>query len=569
MKMSCYRLKIDRFGNQCMETTLKGDYLLNVPQLNKGTAFTKNERKKFNLLGKLPPRIETLNDQVNRAYIQLKSYKDVNQKNIFLNELHNTNQVLFYKLFSNNIEEIMPIIYTPQVAVNCQNFSNEFRFPHGLYIPYSDKNGIRKIIDNYSHNEIDLIVVTDGERILGIGDQGIGGIGIPIGKLMLYTLLGGINPIRTLAIVLDVGTNNKKLLNDPMYLGLRRPRITGRKYINFIDDFVSVLKQKMPSVLLQWEDFGRENASLILERYRKKICSFNDDIQGTAVVTLAAILTALKTLKQKLPDQRIVILGAGSAAIGIANQITTAMKREGLANLEARKRFWLLDYNGLITDESKDIILSQKPYLRKAIEIKNWNIKNKKAISLLEVVKNVKPTILIGCSTAANSFTKEIVKEMAKHVARPIIFPLSNPTANSEAIPEDLIKWTDGRALIATGSPFKPVFYKNKKYIIAQCNNALAFPGIGLGVVASKSREVSDEMFWAAVETLHKESPILKKSNNSLLPSVKEASHVAKKIGTKIAQIALKNSLSNLPISKNIRSLIERTIWKIKYKKLI
>lgn len=561
--MSYYRLKIDRFDNQCIETNLKGDALLNAPQLNKGTAFTKNERKKFNLLGKLPPRIETLNEQVSRAYIQFKSYKDLNQKNIFLNELHNTNQVLFYKLLSNNIEEIMPIIYTPQVAVNCQTFSNEFRFPQGLYIPYSDKNSLKKIIGSYPRDEIDLIVVTDGERILGIGDQGIGGIGIPIGKLMLYTLLGGINPIKTLPIVLDVGTNNKKLLNDPMYLGLRHRRITGRKYIKFIDDFVSVLKQKMPHVLLQWEDFGRENASAILERYRKKICSFNDDIQGTAVVTLAAILTALKTLKQKLSDQRIVILGAGSAAIGISNQIIAAMKREGLTNLEARKRFWLLDYNGLITDESKDIISSQKSYLRKISEIKNWKIKNKNAISLLEVVKNVKPTILIGCSTKANSFTKEIVKEMNKHTARPIIFPLSNPTANSEAIPKDLIKWTDGRALIATGSPFEPVIYKNKKYTIAQCNNALTFPGIGLGVIASKSHEVSDEMLWAATETLHHESL---KRKNSLLPSVKEASYVAKKIATKIAQIALKKNTAK---NKNIQDLIKKVTWKIAYKKII
>ncbi|MEI8055227.1 MAG: NAD-dependent malic enzyme [bacterium] len=532
---------------QYIETALIGYELLNSPQLNKGTAFTAIERKNFNLLGKIPPHIETLDEQVVRAYAQLKSYENPNKKNIFLNELYNTNNVLFYKLASSHIEEITPIIYTPHVAVNCQTFSNEFRRPQGLYISYQDKNYLSEIIASYSCDKIDLIIVTDSERILGIGDQGIGGIGICIGKLMLYTLFGGINPLRTLPIVLDMGTNNKKLLADPTYLGLRRPRITGSKYISFIDDFVAALKQKIPNVLLQWEDFGRLNAPVILKRYRSQICSFNDDIQGTAVVTLAAILAAIKILKQKLTDQRIVILGAGSAAIGIANLITLGMKHS-----KARQCFWLLDNIGLITEESENIIQSQKPYLRKICDIKNWNIKNRKAISLLEVVKNVKPTILIGCSTAANSFTKEIVREMAKHVERPIIFPLSNPTANSEANPSDLIKWTNGQALIATGSPFDS---------IAQCNNALVFPGIGLGVIASKAQEVTDEMLWAAVGALYKESPSLKNPANPLLPPIKEASRIAKKIGKKVAAIALKNT--------NVNKLIAQTTWKIEYKKIV
>ena len=475
---------------------------------------------------------------------------------------------MFYKLASENIEEIMPIIYTPEVASYCQSFSNEFRRPHGLYISYPDKNNLEKILNNYSDDKIDLIIVTDGERILGIGDQGVGGIGIPIGKLMLYTLFGGINPTRTLPIVLDVGTNNKKLLNDPLYLGWRHPRITGNKYISFIDDFVSVLKQKIPNVLLQWEDFGRINAPMILNRYRKKICSFNDDIQGTAVVTLAAILAAIKASKQKLTNQKIVILGAGSAGIGIADSIVNAMTRQGLTQSQARECFWLLDNIGLITEESKNIIQNQKPYLRDTKKIKNWRIKNKKAISLLEVVKNVKPTILIGCSTAGGSFTKEIIKEMAKHVDRPIIFPLSNPTSSCEAKPSDLIKWTDGRALIATGSPFDPVVYKNKEIAIAQCNNALAFPGIGLGIVASKAREVTDEIFWAAVETLYKESPILKNPNHPLLPSIKNASDVAKKIAIKVAKIALKNNLSSLSTNTSPHKLVAKNIWKITYKKL-
>lgn len=534
--------------------------LLNTPQLNKGTAFSKEERKKFNLLGKLPFSIETLKQQVSRAYKQFKSYKDPNQKNIFLNELFNTNQILFYKLASEHIEEITPIIYTPYVAINCQNFSSEFRHPYGLYISYPDKDFLKEIIDNRPYNKVDLIVATDSERILGIGDQGVGGIGIPIGKLMLYTIFGGINPIKTLPIVLDVGTNNKKLLNDPLYLGWRHPRITGKKYINFIDDFVTVLKQKIPNVLLQWEDFAREKASVILDRYRKKICSFNDDIQGTAIVALAAILAAIKVSKQELTKQRIVILGAGSAATGIANLIVEGMRLGGLSEQTARENFWLLDIVGLITEESENIISNQKPYLRKIKEIQTWNIKNQKAISLFEVIKNVKPTILIGCSTAANSFTEKIIKEMAKHVKRPIIFPLSNPTTNSEAKPEDLIKWTDGRALIATGSPFDPVIYKNKKYIIAQCNNVLVFPGIGLGVIASKSHEVSDEMLWACVYALYKESPSLKDPSKPLLPLIKKAAQTAKKIGKQVAKTALKIDLTTA------RKLITKTTWKIGYK---
>lgn len=561
------RARINKHTKERATITLTGEELLNNSQLNKGTAFTTKERKKLKLLGKLPLRVETLGEQVIRAYAQLKSHNNLNQKNIFLNELYNTNQVLFYKLIADHIEEITPIIYTPQVAINCQNFSNEFRRPKGLYISYPDKHYLAQIIDNRPYSAVDLIIVTDGERILGIGDQGVGGIGIPVGKLMLYTLFGGINPLKTLPIVLDVGTNNKELLADPMYLGWRHPRITGNKYISFIDDFVAVLKQKIPNVLLQWEDFGRLNAPVILKRCRNQICSFNDDIQGTSVVTLAAILAAIKISKQKLAEQRIVILGAGSAAIGIANSIVSGMQREGLTEKIAYKRFWLLDNIGLITEVSENIIQCQKPYLRRINDIENWNIKNRKTISLLEVVKNVKPTILIGCSTAANSFTKEIVMEMAKHVARPIIFPLSNPTANSEANPEDLIKWTEGRALIATGSPFAPVVYKGKKRVIAQCNNALAFPGIGLGVVATKARQVSDEMLWAAVKALYKESPSLKNTTNPLLPSIKEAPRVAKKIGKKVAEVALKSGLTTQPPGANISKLIAQTTWKIEYKR--
>ena len=562
--MEKYKIKTNTnaIDNKYIVTNLKGEALLRNSQLNKGTAFTLAERKNLALLGRLPQRVETLKEQVIRAYAQFSSYKHVDQKSIFLNELYNTNQVLFYKLVEENIETIAPIIYTPHVAVNCRTFSSEFRHPYGLYISYPDRDNLANIIDNCQNTTVDLIIVTDSQRILGIGDQGVGGIGIPIGKLMLYTLFGGIDPRKTLPVVLDVGTDNKKLLADPMYLGWRHPRISGNKYSRFIDDFVAVLKQKLPNVLLQWEDFGKKNAPVLLKKYRKKICSFNDDIQGTAVVTFAAILAAIKVTKQKLTAQRIVILGAGTAAVGIADLIVTGMQRQGLTKQKACERFWLLDSMGLITEKSKNIIYNQKPYLRKIKEIKNY-----KNISLLEVVKNVKPTILIGCSTAANSFTKEIIREMAKHVEKPIILPLSNPTANSEAIPADLIKWTEGRALIATASPFAPVIYKNKKYVVAQCNNVLVFPGIGLGVIASKAHEVNDAMLWVAVEALYRESPSLKNPQNPLLPPIKKAANVARKIAEKVAAKVLENQLTTLSPETKVHDLITQTTTKIEYKK--
>ena len=568
-KKDSYKFKINRLGTQYITTDLIGDELLNTPQLNKGTAFTKEERKRFNLLGKLPSRIESLKEQLERVYTQFNRYKDINQKRLFLNELYNINQVLFYKFCLNNLEELTPIIYTPYVATACQNFSDEFCRPYGIYISYPDQAHMEKILDSLPHSEIDLVVVTDGQRILGIGDQGVGGIGIPIGKLILYTLLGGINPLKTLPIVLDVGTNNKNLLQNPRYLGWRHQRITGKKYSHFIDKFIFSLKKKNPNVLVQWEDFGKENAAVILERYRKTICSFNDDIQGTAVVTLAAILAAIRSSKQELAKQRIVILGAGSAAIGIADLIVFGMQREEVTKEAAQKRVWLLNRKGLITNYSKEITPNQKLYLHKLEEIKDWKVENRNKISLLEVVKNVKPTILIGCSTAANSFTKEIVTAMAKHVANPIILPLSNPTANSEATPKDLIKWTNGQALIATGSPFDPVIYKNKKHVIAQCNNALAFPGIGLGIIASKAREVTDKMLWAAVKTIYKKSTIPKKPTDSFLPLLKDAADISKEIGKQVAKTVLKNGNSSFPSNSDVNKLITQTLWKAEYKKLV
>lgn len=560
-----FNIKTNSNGEQILTTSVTGDALLNCPQLNKGTAFTQLERHQFGLLGKLPLHVETIEEQLQRAYAQYQSYETPKQKNIFLHELYNTNQVLFFKLVKNYLEEMTPIIYTPHVATACQTFSNEFRRPQGLYISYPEQEHLAEIIDNRPIKDVDLIVVTDGERILGIGDQGVGGMGIPVGKLMLYSLFGGINPLRTLPIVLDVGTNNEKLLQNPHYLGWRNPRISGEKYDKFIEKFVKAVKEKLPNVFLQWEDFGRDNAARNLEKYRKTLCSFNDDIQGTAVVTLSALLAAVKTIGQKISQQRIAILGAGSAAIGVANLIHQGMVREGLSAKEAQQNFWVIDINGLLTDKSTELSPQQKFYARNHAETAKWQVNNPQRITLAEVVKEIKPTILLGFSTAGGAFTESIVREMSQHVEHPIIFPLSNPTSSCEAIPEDLIKWTDGKALIATGSPFAPVIYKEKTYTIAQCNNSFVFPGIGLGTIVSKAKEVSDEMLWSASQTLLHEAPSLHDNLAPLLPPITQAAAVARKIGLAVATQAINEDLARIDNTADLQKLIEEYYWNAAY----
>lgn len=564
--MADYQIVIDpETSEKYLETKLQGYQLLFSPQLNKGTAFTEQERHEFKLLGKLPFSVETLEQQVIRVYEQLKSFTTPLQQNIFLNALHDTNQILFYKLVEAHITEILPIIYTPHVAAECQSYSHEFRRPRGLYLAYPDRDHLDQILDDLPNSVIELIVVTDGQRILGIGDQGVGGIGIPIGKLMLYSIIGGINPLKTLPIVLDVGTDNQQLLNDPMYIGWRHPRITGPQYDEFIEKFVHSVKQKFPNLLLQWEDFSRDNAAVILKRYRNQICSFNDDIQGTAVVTLAALQAAIKVAKQSLAEQRIVMLGAGSATTGIADLMVQAMEAEGVSPEEARKKFWIIKSSGLITENSPGITPNQRPYLRQKSDFTHWQVNDPNQISLLETVTNVKPTVLIGCSTVGGAFTETIVREMSSHVEHPIIFPLSNPTSKSEAIPSDLIAWTRGKALIATGSPFEPVCYQGKTINIAQCNNALVFPGIGLGILAVKGRRVTDQMLQVASQTLFEQSPALKDPSQPLLPSVSEAPLVDRKIGYAVAKQAYFEGLTDLEDDRNIISLVDKYHWQPAY----
>jgi malate dehydrogenase (oxaloacetate-decarboxylating) len=558
-------IKNPKTQEEYIETSLAGKLLLTIPQLNKGTAFTEQERHIFSLLGKLPAQIETLEEQVKRTYMQVQGYTTPIQKHIYLNTLHDKNQVLFYKLISEHVEEMLPLIYTPIVGQAVKEYSREFRQARGLYIAYPHRNQIEEILDNRSHPEIDLIVVTDGEGILGIGDQGVGGMNIPIAKLMVYTLCAGINPLRTLPIMLDVGTNNQTLLNDPMYFGLRHPRITGQDYDDFIDAFVTAVHKKFPNAFLHWEDFGRNNARKILDRYRDKVCTFNDDIQGTAAVTLAALLAAVKSQGAALKDQNIVIFGAGSAGTGIADQICNAMCFEGLDLTQARKNIWLVDKQGLLTQNMQDLTSAQQPYARNSAELNDWEINNKNYINLLEAIKNIKPAILIGCSAQSGAFNEAIVMEMAKHHNHPIIFPLSNPTENAEATPAQLLEWTQGKAIIATGSPFNDVAWNNKTILVTQCNNALSFPGIGLGVIAAQAKFLSEAMLWAACKTLSEYSPILKDPQGSLLPAISKVKPIAKKIALAVAEQARQEGLAQIAADADLNQIIDAMIWSPQY----
>jgi malate dehydrogenase (oxaloacetate-decarboxylating) len=557
--------KDDTTNATWIETSFSGKPLLMIPQLNKGTAFSKEERHEFGLIGKLPTRIEALSEQAMRAYLQYKSYDTLLQKNLYLHTLHNSNFVLFYQLIKNHLEEMIPIIYTPIVGTAVMEFSKQFRHARGLYIAYPEQDKIEEILNNRSNPEIDLIVVSDGEGVLGIGDQGVGAMDIPIAKLMIYTIAAGINPLRTLPILLDVGTNNQLLLDDPLYLGWRNPRVVGADYDTFIQKFIRAIKATFPNVYLHWEDFGRKNARRNLDRYRNEICTFNDDIQGTGVVTLAALLAAVRATSLQLSEQRIIIYGAGTAGVGIADQIKDAMKREGMSEQEARRCFWILDRSGLLTENSLTISPEQNVYARKADEVISWTTQQPNFISLEDVVNNVHPTMLIGCSTSSGAFSETIIKEMAAHVERPIIFPLSNPTEKAEAKPVDIIRWTHGKALIATGSPFPPIDYEGRQIPIAQCNNALVFPGIGLGVLAIQAKSVSEDMLWAACQKTVACSPILRDPNDALLPPFTKGSDLSRQIAIAVANEAIKEGLAQVNTTTPVETLIDKLIWEPHY----
>lgn len=541
-----------------IHTTLSGKTLLNIPKLNKGCAFTPEERHALNLVGTLPEYVETLKEQSNRAYDQYLKHDTALTRNVYLNSLHDQNETLFYHLVGEHLEEMMPIIYTPTIGVAVEQFSHENRKARGMFISYPQMEHIGEILDNRNNQDVDLIVVTDGEAVLGIGDQGVGGIHICIGKLNLYTLCAGVNPNRVLPIQLDVGTNNVALLEDPMYLGWRHKRIEGKEYDIFIDKFIKEVQQRFPHIFLHWEDFGRENARRNLNRYKDKMCTFNDDIQGTGAVALAAILAGVKASEIALEHHQFVIFGAGTAGAGIADQILQYMIAKGINENAALGQLYLIDREGLLTDASNNVMDFQRPYLKNKHEFEGVN-------TLEEVVAHIKPTVLIGCSTATGAFTQSIVKEMARHAKHPLIFPLSNPTQKAEATPSDLLAWTDGRALIATGSPFAPVTFNGKTIRISQCNNAFIFPGLGLGIMAAKAKKLTTAMIQVSCEVLVAESPALQDIAAPLLPTIGNLKSVSKKIALAVAKQARLDGVSALDSSVDLATQIAFHTWEAKY----
>lgn len=542
-----------------------GSVLLEIPLLNKGSAFTSEERSNFNLKGLLPQNIESIDEQAERAYRQFMVFGNDMKKHVYLRNIQDTNETLFYRLLQNHLTEMMPIIYTPTVGKACEEFSNIYRRARGLFISYPDKDRIDDMLQNATKQNVKVIVLTDGERILGLGDQGIGGMGIPIGKLSLYTACGGISPAYCLPVVLDVGTNNQKLLNDPFYMGWRHPRISGEEYDDFVDAFIKATKRRWPDILLQFEDFAQGNAMPLLNRYKDELCCFNDDIQGTAAVALGSLLAACKASGTQLSEKRVAFLGAGSAGCGIAEQIVAQMKAEGLTDAEARSRIFMIDRFGLLTDKIPNQLDFQRRLSQSMEHIDCWPVGDN--ISLLEVMEHGHPDILIGVSGQPGLFSEEVVKAMHKHCARPIIFPLSNPTCRVEATPADLIRWTDGQALVATGSPFAPVEYKDQRYVITQCNNSYIFPGIGLGVIASGAKRVTDEMLMSASRALAECSSLAKGEGSALLPDLSEIHQVSRHIARMVARTAMSQGKAAQVTDEVLDKAIEANFWQPEYRR--
>ncbi|WP_299018529.1 NAD-dependent malic enzyme [uncultured Photobacterium sp.] len=543
-----------------------GPALLETPLLNKGSAFSVEERMFFNLEGLLPEAIETIEEQTERAYQQYLNFDNDMDKHIFLRNIQDTNETLFYRLVENHITEMMPIIYTPTVGAACENFSNIYRRGRGLFISYPNRDRIEDMLNNASRHNVKVIVVTDGERILGLGDQGIGGMGIPIGKLALYTACGGISPAYTLPVVLDVGTNNPQRLSDPMYMGWRHPRITGQEYDNFVDEFIQAVKQRWPEALIQFEDFAQKNAMPLLERYKDEVCCFNDDIQGTAAVSVGSLLAACKAAGTKLSQQRITFLGAGSAGCGIAEAIIAQMVSEGISEKQARSQVFMVDRWGLLVDDMPNLINFQQKLVQPRSKINKWKTADNN-ISLLDVMRHAKPTIMIGVSGVPGLFSEEVIREMHKHCERPIIFPLSNPTSRVEATPADIIRWTDGNALVATGSPFEPVVHNGKTYPIAQCNNSYIFPGIGLGVLAVGANRVTNEMLMESSRALAECSPLAINGEGALLPPLEDIQKVSRHIAYAVAKKAVEQGKAPNSTDERIKEKIDANFWQSEYRR--
>lgn len=544
----------------------RGQQLLELPQWNKGTAFTRDERLRHGLLGLLPPEQETLEQQAARAYRAYAAKPTDLEKHIYLRQLQDFNETLFYRLIMDHAGEMTPIIYTPTVGEACEKFSEIYRKPRGLFISYPEREYIDEILNNAIPDHVEVIVMTDGEAILGLGDLGAGGMAIPIGKLALYTANGGIDPNLCLAIVLDVGTNNQALLDDPLYVGWRHERIRGDEYHAFVDDVIDAIIKRFPDALVQFEDFGRANAGPLLERHRDRLCCFNDDIQGTAAVAMGTVLAGARVGGHDFADMQFVIAGAGSAGCGIAEQLVLGLNAHGLTEAEARARLWLVDRDGLIREELDDITTAQEGFIKSPNQYENWAVSEAEPYGLFDVVRNVKPNALIGVSGQPGLFTREIVHEMSAAHDRPIIFPLSNPTTRVEARPEDIIAWSDGAALVATGSPFDPVYRDGVTYIISQCNNAFTFPGLGLGILAVGAKRVSDEMFMTAAQTIGTSVPETRMPGAPLLPPLSAIRELSLHIAIAVGACAVEQGLAVIDDPAKVRGLVEARIWQPEYR---
>lgn len=545
---------------------LSGMARLRDPLLNRGTAFTEEERDRYELHGLIPACVETLEIQLDRALKAFEAKTTDLERYIYLRRLQDDNETLFYALVTSNLERMMPVIYTPVVGEACQHYSTIYRSPRGLYISYPNRDRIEEMLDNSPIDDVKAIVVTDGERILGFGDLGAGGMGIPIGKLSLYTACGGINPANTLPIMLDSGTNNQALLNNPLYIGWDHPRVTGPEYDRFIEGFVAAVQRRFPGALLQWEDFAKANATKILERYRDKVCSFNDDIQGTAAVTTGSLMAAVSASGTRFKDQVVAILGGGSAGCGIGEQVVKAMMADGLSEADARNRIYLVDRDGLLRDEKRSGYLDfQERFVHSADSLKEWRHGSDAPFGLRDVVRNAKPTILIGVCGQPNQFTKDIVQEMSAYCARPIVFPLSNPTSCAEAHPADVLAWSGGKAIVATGSPFAPVEMDGREIPISQCNNSYIFPGLGLGVIASGATRVTDGMLMAAANALGAASPMKQDQDAPLLPPLRDIVKLSKQIALEVGKAAQAEGVAPKLGEPELRALIEERFWKPVY----
>ncbi len=545
---------------------LRGRELIDEPLWNKGTAFTEGERGDLGLYGLLPPHVESLEEQVSRSYEAYQSRETDLDRHVYLRALQDTNEVLFYRLVVDHLAEMMPIIYTPTVGLGCQRFSEIYRRPRGLFIPYPHRDRIEEMLRNYGSSEIEAIVVTDGERILGLGDQGVGGMGIPIGKLSLYVACGGVHPKQTLPIVLDVGTNNQERIRDPHYIGWKHERITGDDYLAFIDSFVDAVKQVWPDVLLQFEDFAFQHATPLLARYRDQLCMFNDDVQGTASVALATVLSAARKAGSTLAEQTVAILGGGSAGCGIATQIVAAMVEDGLSEQDARHRIYIVDRPGLLDDAMPGLSPFQQPLAQPHGRLEGWPRSGPdNGISMLDVMNRAHPSALIGVSGQPGLFSEEIIRAMAAHTDRPIVFPLSNPTSRMEAAPADILSWTEGRALVATGSPIDPVSLDGHSYPIAQCNNTYIFPALGLGVLASGAKRVSDEMIRTAARALAQTAPALHDPAGPLLPPLPEIRTVSREIAFAVGIEAQRQGHAAKTSPDELKQKIDESFWEPAY----